>query len=528
MQPFIPKPYLIKIKICFFIFLSLFFILTHPVQADSLERSYYFFLLSQIYSENLEEAEENLKKALKYVKDSFFLKKNLLLIYLQNNKLKEAEKLGEELYKKNPYDRELNLLLGKYYLQKERPNRALQILEKYIENSPKDEGILSLLISIYLQQKEWDQALKKLGTLIEKHPQSPELWLFKARIYREKKDFPSAKASYLKALELAPENRPLLLEILSFLESTKDYNDLEIILKNYLVKNPEDRDFLRLLISFYLEHNLLDKSEEIIKSYLEKKKREEPELLFYLGLTLEYKDKKDAALKIYKEIPLASPWHLEAQKRIFEILRKKDLAQAKAFLEDLKKEAFSEKGYFLFLSQGFQDIDECKEGIKIAQKGLSLMPDDPDLLLSLANNYACLEDYEQALETVFPLLKKFHEDPYVLNFVGYSLVELERDLDKAEELLRRSHQLKPKDPYILDSLGWLYYKKGDLEKAQEYLELAVKHLHTDEPVIWEHLADLYLKKGLKDSACALYKKAWEKSIHKKEKERLNEKVKKCN
>lgn len=528
MQPFILKPYLTKNKIYSFFLLLFLLFSAFPCLAknDSTEKAYYYFLLSQIFTDNLEEVEKNLKKAIELEKKSPFLKKMLLSLYIQTQKFKAAEKLGENLYQKDPLDRDLILLLSKLYLQQNRPNKAISYLENYLEKYPKDNELLSLLISIYLQQKDWDQALARLNQLQKYHPESSVIWLFKARIFREKKDLESAKESYLKAVELSSDNRPLIMETLNFLESISAFAEIEKILKNYLLKNPEDNDFLKILLGFYLEQKEWDKSEKLLEEYISKQKKQ-PELLFFLGLTLEYKGKEEEALKIYQEIPLDSPWALEAKKRSFEILKKKDLNRAETFLKDLRKENPTEKSILLFMSHAYEDLDLCEEGQAIAKDALKKFPEDPELILALASNFACLEEYEKVLELVEPLLQKFPEDAYILNFVGYSLVELEKDLSRAEELLLKANRLKPNDPYIEDSLGWLYFKKGEIEKAIFYLEKASNNAKTDEPVIWEHLGEAYLKKGEIQKACELYKKAYDKTLHKKEKMRLKDKLKEC-
>jgi tetratricopeptide (TPR) repeat protein len=106
-------------------------------------------------------------------------------------------------------------------------------------------------------------------------------------------------------------------------------------------------------------------------------------------------------------------------------------------------------------------------------------------------------------------------------------VELGKNLEEAEKLLLRALQINPLDPYILDSVGWCYYKKGDLDLAIQYLEKAVNRLPEDEAVIVEHLADAYLKKGNKEKACELYQKALKAVIHKRDKERIEKKFENC-
>ncbi len=526
MQPFTPKPYLRRFSIILLISSLFTFISVHYVFSDSKEDAYYYFLLSQIAAENATQAEAYLERAAKLDIKSLYLKKVLMAFYFQNNKLEKARNLGESLYKKDPYDKELVFLLSRVYLQENRPNKAISVLEKYLEKNPRDQEILGFLISLLIQQKEWDQALQKLDQLEKIHPENYAINLFKARIYREKGNYESAKKAYLRAIELSPENKPLIFEALRFLESISAKEEIEKILVDYLVKKPEDKDFLRLLFGFYMEQGDWEKSESLLKNYLEKHK-DQPEFLFYLGLTLEYKNKPNEALKIYKEIPPKSPWFLEAQKRVLEILKKRDLNEAKSYLEELRKVDFREKSFYVFLSHAYEDLDLCERGIEVAKNGLINHPEDPDLLLALASNYACLENYEEVLKIVEPLLKRFPEDAYILNFVGYSLVELNRELDRAEDLLLKADQLKPEDPYILDSIGWLYYKKGELEKAKNYLQRAMEKVKEDEPVIWAHLAEVYLKLGEKGKACELLKKAHENTIHIREKKKIEDLLKNC-
>jgi tetratricopeptide (TPR) repeat protein len=80
------------------------------------------------------------------------------------------------------------------------------------------------------------------------------------------------------------------------------------------------------------------------------------------------------------------------------------------------------------------------------------------------------------------------EQPLVLNYLGYSLVELRRSLDEAKAMIERAVELRPEDGYITDSLGWVLYRLGDYEGAVEWLEKAVALAPVD-PVINDHLGD---------------------------------------
>ncbi|MGH7885342.1 MAG: tetratricopeptide repeat protein, partial [Thermodesulfobacteriota bacterium] len=79
-------------------------------------------------------------------------------------------------------------------------------------------------------------------------------------------------------------------------------------------------------------------------------------------------------------------------------------------------------------------------------------------------------------------------------------------LDYAEKLIRRALEIEPGSGYIIDSLGWVYYQKGDIENALKYLTEAVK-LEPQDPSIIEHLGDAYHKKGNNPLAKINYNKA---------------------
>ena len=95
----------------------------------------------------------------------------------------------------------------------------------------------------------------------------------------------------------------------------------------------------------------------------------------------------------------------------------------------------------------------------------------------------------------------------MLNYLGYSWVDQGRNLKQAMEYIRKAVKLKPDDGYYVDSLGWAYYRLGNLAAAVENLERAVE-LKPDDPIINDHLGDAYWKVGRKLEA----KYQWQQSL----------------
>jgi tetratricopeptide (TPR) repeat protein len=98
-------------------------------------------------------------------------------------------------------------------------------------------------------------------------------------------------------------------------------------------------------------------------------------------------------------------------------------------------------------------------------------------------------DFKKALE-LYP------DQAQVLNYLGYSWVDMGINLDEALKMLRRAVELKPDDGYIVDSLGWAHFKLGHYDEAAKELERAVD-LKPSDPVINDHLGDAYWKVGRK-------------------------------
>jgi len=86
------------------------------------------------------------------------------------------------------------------------------------------------------------------------------------------------------------------------------------------------------------------------------------------------------------------------------------------------------------------------------------------------------------------------DQPNVLNYLGYSLVEQRRNFDEALDMIERAVAARPDSGYIVDSLGWVLYRLGRFEEAVEPMERAVALLPTD-PVINDHLGDVYWMVG---------------------------------
>lgn len=96
--------------------------------------------------------------------------------------------------------------------------------------------------------------------------------------------------------------------------------------------------------------------------------------------------------------------------------------------------------------------------------------------------------------------------PYVLNYLAYSWVEHGVHLDRAQAMLERALKLRPKDPQIIDSMGWVLYRQGRFAGAVDHLEQAVE-LRPQDAVINDHLGDAYWRVGRYNEARFQWRRA---------------------
>jgi tetratricopeptide (TPR) repeat protein len=117
------------------------------------------------------------------------------------------------------------------------------------------------------------------------------------------------------------------------------------------------------------------------------------------------------------------------------------------------------------------------------------------------------------------------EQPFVLNYLGYSWIDQGLNLDRAQDMIRRAVKLRPKDGFIVDSLGWGYYRVGKYAEAVTELERAVE-IRPQDPVINDHLGDAYWRVGRKLEARFQWHRALSLNPDKEVEARVREKLEK--
>ena len=252
--------------------------------------------------------------------------------------------------------------------------------------------------------------------------------------------------------------------------------------------------------------------------------------LMYLAELLETDSKFFLANQIYDKIPPRSVfyWHARIRKaRNLEILGNNK--NAVLLLNKMTEEKKNRYDTLQLLGDILRNYEKYEEAIGVYNKAISRIQEIDknhwDLLYSRGIAYERSNQWENAETDFLKVLNFVPDQPEVLNYLGYSWIEKGLNVEKAKEFLIKAYKLRPNDPYIVDSLGWAYYKLQDYDKAIIELEKAVSLKPTD-PIINDHLGDAYEKNERNLEAFFQWKKVLDFEPDKKLKKQIEKKLKK--
>ena len=122
-------------------------------------------------------------------------------------------------------------------------------------------------------------------------------------------------------------------------------------------------------------------------------------------------------------------------------------------------------------------------------------------------------------------MKLSPEEPLTLNYLGYTWIDHNRNLRQGLAMIEKAVRLKPEDGYIVDSLGWAYYRLANFKEAVRHLERAVE-LRPEDPTLNDHLGDAYWRVGREREARFQWEQALTLQPEPAEAEKMRQKVQK--
>jgi tetratricopeptide (TPR) repeat protein len=244
-------------------------------------------------------------------------------------------------------------------------------------------------------------------------------------------------------------------------------------------------------------------AEEVVSLYLQLSRTLDAanaNTLVLLGGLAENLDKAEEAIAIYESVPEGSPMRRVAQLQLG--LNLADLGrteEAKDHLMSLIEADPDDMRSYLAYGSVLSNAQQYREMADNYDRAVEMIGATPtrshwNIFFQRGIAYERLKEWETAEPNFLKSLELFPDQPQVLNYLGYSWVDMNMNLDEGMEMIEKAVELRPNDGYIVDSLGWAHYRLGDYEQAVTELERAVE-LRPADPTINDHLGDAYWRVG---------------------------------
>ncbi len=521
------------------------------------ENAAFYFLASQRERQagKTDQAILNLRNAIELDPDSAYLRRELATVYLQNKEEENALAVIEELLGRKPDDVKGLILLGGIKQLRKDHFGAMAAYENVVRLDPSQERIFALLAGMHLEADNLSEAERVLHQLNERFPRSYAGHFLLGRLHLSREKLPQAEKAFQRCAQIDPDTPDPLFELLKIYQRQKRTAEVEKVLQAILDRDPDNvRAALELALLLRRsgmkaesEAALLRLGErsraefevtlQLIQGYVEPKKTDEalyliggmlkaapesPDLNYLQGFSLFTTKQYAEALEGFRKVTPESRFYQDAIVHTAFILQEQ--GKTEAALQELQSAIGrypSNPELLYYLGTVYEEAGRFEEAVSALKQAIEKAPDNANFMFRLGVVYDKQKNKEASIAAMRRVLALDPKHANALNYLGYTYAEMGQNLEEAEQLIIEALKHKPNDGYITDSLGWVYYQKGDYRRALEYLKKA-HELVPDDPTIMEHVGDAYLKLNDPVNALKFYQRALSKK--EKDKEELQKKI----
>jgi tetratricopeptide (TPR) repeat protein len=330
-----------------------------------------------------------------------------------------------------------------------------------------------LLEAQVLQKRSNAEAAKRLGSFIEAYPNAREARLSYARILVQEKRLPEARKQFEAVAAANPKNPEVIYAVGLLAFQVKDHAAAETYLKRVLDLNYRDPEGVRYL----------------------------------LGQIAEEQKQWPRAVEWYESIQ-DGDHVMPARMRTANALAKQGkLDDARAFLKRVAEDNPGEQVQLTVTeAQLLRDAQRAGDAFDLLSQALVKTPEQPDLLYDLALTAEKLERFDLLEKHLRDLIRLKPDHAHAYNALGYSFAERNMRLPEARKLIEKALEISPEDYFIIDSLGWVLYREGDLKGAARELRRA--YAGRPDAEIGAHLGEVLWVMGERDEA----RRVWDESL----------------
>ncbi len=396
-------------------------------------------------------------------------------IYLEKQDFDNAVFEFEIVLEKSPDFIPGYCALSKVYCLKNEVNISINILEKALKINPESKQILNYLADSYILNSDYDKAGDCYLKILNFYPDDYLTRISLSDLLIVMGENKKAEFEYKKAINIYPDYDQGYYKLAFFYEKQKKRDKAVAWIKKGLKKNQDSKILFSFLIQLYIKQ---EKYNTAISECREWIKDIQEDAFFYDLLGKIYVEKKqytDAELYFKKAIDMNFMWFIPYENllRIYiDFWDKNDVILK--LQSNIEEDPASVSDYFL-LACFYELVNKPKEAINIYEKLLELK-----------------SDFWPALNNIAFLISENYE--------------YEQDLDKALLFAKKAGKIKPDNSQIIDTLGWVFYKKNNIKKAFKKIKTAFLKA-PEKPIINYHMGMVYYKKSEYKKAEKLIQKA---------------------
>jgi tetratricopeptide (TPR) repeat protein len=488
-------------------------------------------LLGRLYRLNndLQKAENELKIAIKLDPDSEEGVTTLALLYSDEGDTAHALQVLSSI-PDTGRSAKLYAALGATYEQRKDYKNAIDAYKHAIQLDRDNLDAIRGLAENLLNDGQMDAALDQYKVIADANPEDAQTYLRISEIYRRQGKYEEALDSLKKAQAMVPDALEVPYNIAVVYQAQARYDDAEKILLD-----------------------LLKKAEKPDSSYSQSDRNNRGIFIERLGMVYRDQENYQAAVDTFRKmIPLGDDNAKTGYQDIIDTYREaKQWSQATAVAKEAMQKLPGDRDLRMVLDAQLADTGDPEKPIADVRSLLKGTPEDHDVYLRLAIMYTRLKRYreaEEALDKAEQLSTKAEDKEYVvflrgdtyehekkydeaeaqfkkvlaanpqsavtLNYLGYMNADRGVQLEESLNYIKEAVGLDPTNGAYLDSLGWVYFKLGKYDLAEETLTKASLRMGSD-PTVQDHLGDLYQKTGRLRLAAAHWERAveeWNKTV----------------
>ncbi len=431
------------------------------------------------------QAEETAREALHTVPGHPSLTMALIRTLWAQEKNDQAAFIVDQALDQQPRNWNLRSHVARYLLQQKQSSKALDILLK-IPNKARTANMHYLLAQAYNGLDNRKKTIFHLQKATQKDPSFRKAWAELGYQNELSRNFVAAKKAYSTLLDMGERSSQIILRLV---EIHLKLNDPDQAL-DLMLRFADQKDIMIGGIGLLLQNGFYRQGALALAAGGDNIANAAHGFLYQAILAWELENDMDQALHFLRRIPEQSELHPRALALRCQLLWEQGALQAALALAAQAQERYPERETFYSLqARIFRAQHQAAQARQVLLSGLKALPNNAEFLFQLG-----AMDYEQghiqqAISRMEQIISHNPVHAQALNFLGYTLVELEKNLERARILIHKALELDPENGYYLDSLAWYQYTVGDTEQAWKTIQAAVDHV-ADDPVIWEHYGDI--------------------------------------